>query len=199
VSNQVLPDLPGRRWPFSRAPVHSTTIKTSVSGREYRRQNWSYPRYEYKFGYEVLRQAGAYTELAQMLGFVNSRGGSFDSFLYTDADDSTVALQQIGVGNGSTQAFQLIRSFGGYLEPVWDVNGAPSIYVDGSLQTLTTHYTIDSAGLVTFVTAPTAGKVVAWTGSFYWRCRFLKDGAEFSKFMVGLWELADLGMITVKE
>ncbi|MEW6563309.1 MAG: DUF2460 domain-containing protein [Pseudomonadota bacterium] len=49
-------------------------------------------------------------------------------------------------------------------------------------------YTISSTGLVTFTTPPANAAVLTWTGSYYYRCRFLQDGMEFSAFMSKLWE-----------
>ena len=197
MSNAVLPSLAGLKWGVRRAPEFSTTIKTSVSGREFRAANIIYPRWRYRLAYEFLRdQRAGVDELRTMVGFFNSRQGSFDSFLFTDPDDKTVAGENFGTGNGSTTQFQLRRSFGGFIEPIYDVNGAPSIYKDGVLQPVTTHYTINSTGLVTFVSAPAGGLALTWSGNFYWRCRFARDLAEFEKFLTELWDLKQLEFIT---
>lgn len=198
MSNQVLPSFAGQKWPLTRTTLHSTTIKTAVSGREYRTQNWSYPKYEWKFDFEVLRETGAFTELRQLMGFINARGGSFDSFLFTDPDDNAVTAQTIGTGDGSNKNFQLARTWGGYVEPIYDANGTVLIYVNGALQTITTHYTISSTGLVVFVTAPPAAQLVTATFSFYWRARFMKDGHDFNQQMQDLWDMRGLGFITTK-
>ncbi len=59
-------------------------------------------------------------------------------------------------GDGSTVEFKLPNA------PVQD--GSQSVYVAGSLQTETTHYTIDNdLGLITFVTAPSDGQAIAVT------------------------------------
>lgn len=198
MSNAVFPNFPGLTFGVTRTPIWSTTPKRSVSGREFRSANMSYPRYKFKLGYEVLRQKGAYTEFTTLVGFFNARQGAFDSFLFTDPDDNTVAAQVIGTGDGSNKLFQLVRTFGGFVEPVFDANSAPLIYVGGVLKTLTVDYTINTVGLVTFVTAPGAGVSVTWTGTFYRRVKFTQDSAEFAKFMANLWELKTLEIETVK-
>jgi uncharacterized protein (TIGR02217 family) len=198
MSNQVLPSFAGQRWPFTRGNLFRTTIKEAASGREYRWQNWSYPRYEWKLDFEVLRENEAFTEMRTLLGFINARGGSFDSFLFTDPDDNTITAQLIGTGDGLNKLFQLVRTLGGFVEPIYDTNGAPQIYVNAVLQTAGTHYTINSAGLVAFVTAPLAGQAVTATFSYYWRCRFTKDGYEFSQMLQRLWDLRGLGFISLK-
>jgi uncharacterized protein (TIGR02217 family) len=204
MSNAVLQLSPGLSWPIIKSTQNSTTVKTAVSGREYRKANWSSPKYVYQFIWDVLRQGqvnGAnYTEMAYLMGFINARQGSFDSFLYTDPDDSTVSLQQFGTGDGSSKVFQLVRTLGGYIEPVFDLNGSPNIFDNGSLLTNGVNYTINSYGVVTFVAAPAGGHALTWTGAFYWRCRFQLDNADFSKILTNIWELqqSPLSMITVK-
>lgn len=66
----------------------------------------------------------------------------------------SVTARYFGAGDGSRTVFNLagLDSDRAYLMPL--------IYLDQTLQTVTTHYTVDAAGKVTFVTAPAAGKVV---------------------------------------
>lgn len=197
MSNAVFPSLTGLKWGVRRSPQWKTIKRESVSGREYRAANMTYPRYTYRIGYEFLRDKRAgVDELRTLVGFFNARKGSFDSFLFADPDDGAVTAENFGTGNGSTTQFQLARSFGGFQEPVYDLNGTPLIYKAGVLQTVTTHYSISSAGLVTFVTAPTAGQALTWTGSYYWRCRFERDLVDFDKFMRELWELKEISFRT---
>lgn len=198
MSNAVFPTLPGLAWNVTRRPTWSTLVKQSVSGREYRAQQYSAPLWRYKLTFEFLRASTAYPELQQLLAFFNARAGSFDSWLYADPDDSVAVLQPFGSGNGTAVAFQLVRSLGGYTESVVDLAGAPQVYVGGVLQTAGTHYTINGAGLVTFTTAPGAGVSLTWSGSYYWRCRFLQDQTEMSKFAHQLWELRTLEFTTIK-
>lgn len=198
MSQAVFPAMPGLKWGVRRSPFWSTSRKTAVSGREYRAANMIYPRYRYRLTYEFLRDLRAgVDELRTLVGFFNSRRGSFDSFLFADLDDATASGENFGLGNGSTTQFQLVRTFGGFVEPVYDLNGAPQIYKEGVLQTVTTHYTIGSTGVVTFVTAPANGQALTWTGSYYWRCCFERDSADFEKFLKDLWDLKQCDLITV--
>jgi uncharacterized protein (TIGR02217 family) len=198
MSNAVFPSFPGLTWNVVRRPKWNTITKSSVSGREFRSAQYSYPIWQYKMSYEVLRARSALQEMQQLAAFFNARQGSYDTFLYTDPDDNSVAAQQFGVSNGSQVAYQLVRSFGGYTEPIFDVNSAPMIYNAGALQTAGTHYNISSTGLVTFVSPPALNNVLTWAGTFYWRCRFMQDQAEFNQFMRQLWELKTLEFTTVK-
>lgn len=202
MSQAIFPTFAGATFNTDRTPIWSTTKKTSVSGREFRASNYTYPRYKYKLIYEFLRQGmhqgTGYTEFAQLVGFFNARHGDFDSFLFTDPDDNSVTAQVIGTGDGATLAFQLIRTFGGFAEPVFDVNSAPLIYVNGVLQTLTTHYTVSASGLVTFVTAPAGALPITWTGTYYRRVTFVQSMVDFTKFMSNLWSLKTIEIISAK-
>lgn len=198
MSNAVFPVLPGLTYDVTRTPTWSTTTKKATSMRSYRQANASYPIYHYKLSYDVLRQTIGFSEMSTLAGFFNARQGGFDSFLLIDPDDNTVTLQAAGVGDGSTVAFQLVRTFGGFVEPVFDLNGTPSIYVNGVLRTAGTDYTISATGVVTFTVAPGAGLTVAWSGSFYRRVVFSQDLAEFNKFMQGLWELKSIELEGVR-
>lgn len=195
MSNQVFPALPGLTLTQTKTPQWLTKIQTAVSGKETRAAFRSAAIYKFSLSYDILREAAAYTELQTLLGFFNARQGAFDSFLYTDPSDSSVVANSFGTGDGTTKSFQLVRTISGSIEPVMNLNGTAQIYDNGSLKTVTTDYTIDSQGMVTFVVAPVAGHALTWTGSYYYRCRFIEDSIDFSKFMYQLWEVKKLEML----
>ncbi|HSM99024.1 MAG TPA: DUF2460 domain-containing protein [Gallionella sp.] len=195
MSNAVFPVLPGLAWDILLSPLFNTKVHRSVSGYEVRAAFMVYPLWKFALKYEVLRDNASFNELRTLVGFYNARQGQFDSFLYSNPSDSSVTAQQFGVGTGSQFTFQLTRSFGGYVEPVHNLNGNPSIYVNGVLKTLTTDYTISATGLVTFLASPPNGASITWTGSFYYRCRFLSDTNDFNQFMKNLYNLSKLEFI----
>jgi uncharacterized protein (TIGR02217 family) len=192
MSNNVFPTLPGLAWNIRKRPTWKTRIQRSVGGWETRLAQQLYPIWEFELPYEFLRSAGGYTELQTLMGFYLARQGSFDNFLYSDPTDNSVTAQQFGTGNGTTTAFQLYRTYGGFNEPVQNVNGTPSIYVNG---VPTVPASISSTGLVTFTTAPAAGAALTWTGSYYYRVRFAEDNADFNNMMQNLWELKKLNFL----
>lgn len=195
MSQSVFPTLSGLTWDIITSPQFNTKVHRAVSGYEVRAAFMQYPLWQFVFKYDVLRDNAALNELQSLLGFFNARQGSFDSFLYAYPSDNSVTAQNFGVGNGANKSFQLMRAYGGFVEPVNNLNGNPSIYVNGVLKTPVTDYTISASGLVTFVVAPPSGQVVTWTGSFYYRCRFLKDTVDFNQFMRNLWDLKKLEFI----
>jgi uncharacterized protein (TIGR02217 family) len=173
------------------------TIRTAPSRREFRGRDATAPVYLYTLAYEFLRSSAAMTELQSLVGFFNARGGSFDSFLFTDPDDCAATGQLFGTGNGTATQFQLTRAFGGFGEAVCDLNGTPTIYGSGSVIS-SGSYSISATGLVTF-TAPIANSVpLTWTGAFYRRVRFMRDQMDLTKFMADLWEARKVELLSIK-
>lgn len=200
MSSSILPVLPGMTFPVTKTPTWRNRVQEAVSGKETRIGLWTYPRWKWSLPYEFIRDKpeASKDELWQLLGFFNEHRGSLDSWLFEDPDDKTVTTQAFGTGDGVRTQWQLARTRGGFVEPVKALNGAPSIFKNAVLQTVTTHYTISASGLVTFVTAPANGLALTWTGSFYWRCRFLEDEISVEKFAHKLWEMQQLEFISVK-
>lgn len=196
MSNALYPTLPGLMWPIKRTPVWNTSIKTTPSGREWRSTEVTCPRYRYGLKYEFLRNAVAYGEFQALFGFFNARRGRFDTFLFLDPDDRTATGQAFGVGAAGVTTFQLVRTLGGFVEPVYDLVAAPAIYKAGLLQS--SGYTVSAAGVVTFSVAPAAGALLTWSGSYYWRMRFDGDELDFEQFLAQFWKTGDVRLITVK-
>lgn len=128
MSNAIFPALPGLKIDVKRTPIWKTLRMESASGRVLTAALMSYPLRKYQLSFEFLRDAAAYTELQQIEGFFNARFGAFDTFLYEDPDDKTVTSHAFGTGNGTTTAFPLMRTRGGFAEPVQSLNGTPMIY-----------------------------------------------------------------------
>lgn len=195
MSNSIFPVLAGMAWNVTRTPSFNTITHRSASGREARSALQAFPLWTFGLSFEVLRAAVAFSELQTLGGFFLARQGQYDSFLYSDPTDNSVTAQSIGTGDGTTTKFQLVRAWGSFVEPVMNVNGAAVIKVNGVVKTLTTDYTIDAAGMVTFVVAPASSATITWTGAYYYRVRFTQDTAEFNQFMKDLWELKKLEFV----
>jgi len=202
MSTAVFPALPGLAWSVDKQPAFATVVRTAASGQETRVALWPAPRWHFKLGYDLLR-ADANQELQTLMGFFLARQGQYDSFLYQDPDDNAVTGQPLGVGDGATTAFQLLRSFGGFAEPVRAPNlGATlNVYLAGVAQSSSSYavsgWGTATPGMLTFDTAPGAGVAIAADFSFYFPVRFAADLAEFSQFMHQLWELKQIELVSV--
>ncbi len=196
MSSAIFPaSLPGQKWSVGKKPQFSTLIQRAASGKESRASMWAYPLWTFSLSYEVLPAGSVGTDFNTLLGFFLNRRGAFDSFLFQDPDDHLVENQTFGLGDGVTQSYQLVRSFGGFVEPVAAVKEVTEVRADGVLLSALTDYTVDSAGMVTLSAPLAGGKILSWSGSFYYRCRFLQDEAEFEQFLKDLWELRKLQFV----
>lgn len=195
MGTAVFPTLPGLAWSVIKRPMFSTRAARTASGKSIRTAYWSYPVWRLELRYEFLRD-DATNELETLLGFFLARQGSFDNFNFTDPDDSAVTAQTFGIGDGTTTSWQLARTYAGFVEPVFRVNGAPLIYKAGVLQT--SGVTVSAEGVVTFSAAPSSGQALTWTGAYYRRVYFEDDAADFEKFMETLWSLKRCALVTEK-
>lgn len=178
MSNSIYPVLAGVGWDIEKTPEFSTKIQQAYSGVEYRGALRDKPLYFCELKYDYLSAS----DFKSLTGFFLQMKGSFDSFLFTDQTDYSVTDQSIGVGNGSTTNFQLIRTMGGFNEDIENVNTITNVKVDG----VSVSHTVGSTGIIT-IAAPASGKSVTWTGTFYYRCRFKDDVSSFTNFMQNLY------------
>ena len=196
MSQLIFPSLPGLMWPVSRTVVAPpVSIKTTPSRREFRARDSSVPLYVYRLAFEFLRIGQAYLEWQQLMGFYNRVGGTFDDWLFEDPDDRTATAQVFGVGDGVTTTFQLARTLGGFVEPVYGLNGAPAVTVAGGA---VTPAGVSNTGAVTFSAAPANGASLAWSGGYFQRCRFNSSSLEFTKNYDSFYEAKSVEFITVK-
>jgi uncharacterized protein (TIGR02217 family) len=225
MSNLLFPKIRGLSWEIVKNPTLSTEIQSSLAGREVRIQNFQNPIWEFTLIYEYLlndpkfRDDTGSTPLEQLIGFFLVRGGQFDDFLLNESDltqrleDSVYSGQPIGVGDGVTLSFQLVRNFGGFLEACQNpANQSARVYVNGISKTQGTDYTI-ALGLVTFTTAPVVGATITADFTFLHRVRFdlgtsrgnassssgTREGIEFSNFYYNLYECKEVQLISVRK
>lgn len=197
MSNAVYPALPGLEWPQGRTVLPPpVTIRTTPAQREYRARDALLPRYLYRLSYEFLRASARGSDLQTLVGFYNAHGGPFDTWLYSDPDDSTATDAPFGVGDGATTVFQALRPFGGFSEGVDAFNGTPTVKVNGSPTGAFT--TTAGSGRITFSSAPASGAVLTWSGSFYRRCRFMGDKLDTEKFTSDLYKAGRIEFISVR-
>ena len=112
-------------------------------------------------------------------------GGTQDRFLYVDPDFNTLVHQAIGIGDGSTAAFPLVRAIGGAVEPISWATGVSSVTVAGA----SAPFFMASPSVVQLATPPAPGALVAASFSYGFVCRLLDDTEDFEEFMFNLWTL----------
>lgn len=208
MSNSFFPSaIPGLAWDVKKSPVFSNIIQVPANLRnEVRVAVTTQPQWRFEVAYEFLREdpSTSFSELSTIEGFYLARGGNFDSFLldlYTltgnAADHAVVTAPVSQNGDGTTTIFKLMRNHGGFQETVDATSPTGfTLYVNGTLQA--SGYTIQAnTGYVTLTTAPAAGAVITWTGSYYTRVRFADSSLDFNLFQSRFWELQKLVLLSV--
>jgi uncharacterized protein (TIGR02217 family) len=189
---------PGLQWDIERNPEFSNLIQRAVSGGEQRASQRVYPLWYFVLAYEVLRDtpnvsapSSPYDELKKLLGFFLKQQGTLKAFLYSDPSDNTVTDMPFALGNGSTAGFQLTRDYGAggfaYTEPVQNLNGTVTNIKDNGSTVNPANYSVSATGFVTFSPVIANGHTLTWSGSYYYRCRFLADITQYKQFMQNLW------------
>ncbi len=206
MSTAVFPTFAGLGWSVARSEIWKTRTQEAISGKETRIADWSYPRHQWTLAFDFLRQGNLsgtnYAEFAALAGFFNLRQGGFDTFLYADPDDNAVNGQAIGAGDGATTSFQLVRAFGGFVEPILAPNAVTRVALNGVTQS-TSLYTVNgwgsaAPGTVAFTSPPGVGVSIVADFSFYFPCRFAADHLDFEKFMAALYQLKKIEFISLK-
>lgn len=164
-----------------------TVVTETYGGNEYRNAAWSQARGEWQAKGEALRslQSGSSEYYVPLRNLFRVCRGQLNGFRFKDwfdyKDDGAGVLGTTGLAVGATLAYQMFKNYSvspaTYQQKVLKpVASTIKVYVDGVLQTLTTDYTLDAtAGVVTFVSQPTVGKALTWTGEFDIPVRFASD------------------------
>lgn len=198
MGNAIFPTFPGLKWGRKKTAVWSTGTQKSASGREFRTAYYTYPQWRFSLSFEVLRTKASVNELEQLAGFFNARKGSFESFLYEDPTDNAVTDQAIGNTVQGVTRYQLVRSMGGFIEPVLAVKERPAVKVGGVALTYGRDYTVTDKGVLVFNTPQTPSRPITWTGGFYFRVRFTSDTVDFENVLGSLWAAKKIEFTSVK-
>jgi uncharacterized protein (TIGR02217 family) len=136
-------------------PERRTDVVVLGSGAEERNARWADSRRSWNAGYGVK----SLNDLHAIIAFFEERRGRLHGFRWRDPSDwkscppqdASGALDQaIGEGDGTTIAFQLVKTYGSAFSP-WTrdikkpVAGSVLVAVDGVVQTPVTAYTVDAA------------------------------------------------------
>ena len=174
-------------------PERRTDVIVLGSGAEERNARWADSRRSYNAGYGVK----SLNDLHAVIAFFEERRGRLHGFRWRDPSDckscppeSTPAAldQAIGAGDGTTAAFQLVKTYGSAFDP-WTrtirkpVEGSVLVAVAGILQTPATAYTVDHAtGLLAFQPGyvPAVGAAVTAGFEFDVPVRFDTDRLEIN-------------------
>lgn len=206
MSTASFPNFPGLTWPIKRMPIWQTRAQASVSGKILNIADWSYPKWRWTLRFSALRgytTALADAEINAMYGFYNARQGKFDSFLFSDTADRSATGSTLGTGDSTDRTWQLVRSLGGFSEPILAPVAVSAVYVGGSSQSSTrwsvANWGSTAPGIVTFSTfAPTTGQAITADFTYAWPVSFDDDILTFEQFVKKIWGLDGVSMTSLK-
>lgn len=145
----VYPGLPGLRWSRTKKPEFRTKTESAVAGRELRTSRMPYPIWNFELEFEFLRGNGE-EEIERLMGFFLTQKGSFQEWLFHDWDDYQVTGQTLGEADGGTTGFPLMRTLGGFIEPIGQVDNAQLFtFTTMDVDVMTNSITVDDHGMST--------------------------------------------------
>jgi hypothetical protein len=178
----------GQGWSVHRRPTYSTRIAAAVSGREVRSPYYTIPLYEFELTFDGLysgnNNLGAIPAQSQQLlmGFFLSLQGQYGAWLFTDPDFNQVSGGTLGIGDGTTAVFPLLRTVGNYSEQVQAANIVTTVYLNGVAQAGGS-WAVANGNTISFATPPGANVTVTADFTYYFVCRFLDDVHDYEEFM----------------
>jgi len=168
----------------SGGPERRVDIVTLGSGREARNTPWAHGRRRYDIG----GAARTLDDLHALIAFYEARRGKLHGFRFRDpfdykscAPSATPAPgdQAIGVGDGETTAFALVKSYGDYLRLIAKpAAGSVRVAVDGD-EIDSGDFSVD-AGVVSLLTPPAEGAAITAGFLFDTPVRFDIDRLDLS-------------------
>jgi len=190
---QFPPDI---SYGASGGPGYSTTVVTTVSGHERRNANWAMARGRWNVAHGLKKRE----QVAELIAFFRARKGRAHGFRFKDWTDHQAMAQSLGVGDGATTSFQLVKHYpsGGAVEtrviakPVTDT---VKLYRDG-IAVATGWRVAPTPGLVTFSIAPAVGVQVTADFAFDVPVRFDSNQMDVT---IETYQLGTWGQIPVVE
>lgn len=188
----TFPTLKGQSWSVHRTPKWATQSMAYASGRESRAPSYQFPIWEFELTFDGLDSGSKFAglgaaSLQTIMGFFLSAQGQAGNFLFVDPDDSYIAGQALGTGDGAATTFTIVRTLGGFVEPVGAIVSVGNVYLNGVYQPTGWTATSGKPCTLTFATAPGSGVAVTIDFTFAFICRFSDDVQDFEEFASMLW------------
>ena len=192
----------------SGGPERRTEIVTTASGHEERNTRWASSKRRFNAGFGVK----SLNDIHEVVAFFEERRGRLYAFRWKDHADFKSCVPQdviaatdqiIGVGDGVTAAFQLVKRYGSGLRDhlrviTKPVAGSVVIAVNGAP---TANFTLDpTTGLVTFLggSIPGAGEQVTAGFAFDVPVRFDTDQLSINLQNFSAGDIPEIPVVEVR-
>ena len=189
------------------SPAFSTQIVESPAGHERRSSDWADARLSFDAGPGIRSEA----DMAALIAFFRARRGAARGFRFTDAyDDRSGAAgatpgpldQRLGVGDGVTAAFPLMRYYGAGAEAqarriTRPVAGSIRVAADGI--EMADGWSHAGMGVIAFDEAPADGVVLSAGYRFDVPVRFAEDRLEINRATFAAGEAVSVPLVEIRE
>ena len=189
-------------------PERRTDIVVLGSGAEERNSRWADSRRRYNAGFGVK----SLNDVHEVVRFFEERRGQLHGFRWKDHMDfkscppqqSVTPLdQQIGIGDGATAGFQLVKTYGtglrDYVRTITKpVAGSVIVAVDGAVAA---SFTLDAlTGLITFAPGaiPASGAVITAGFEFDVPARFDTDQLRINLANFNAGDIPDIPVVEIR-
>jgi uncharacterized protein (TIGR02217 family) len=177
---------------------YNTTHIKGGGGYEYSNQNWStgLGRWEFAFGDKDQ------SDIRTVIAFHHSRRGSLERWLLKDHLNFQLTNELILTAVGGETTAQIKQTLGSDNPISYDrkyiKSGTLVVKRNGVAMTLTTHYTVNSTGLITAVSPASwsASDTITVTAEFYYKVRFESDTLNAG---IDFFDTANIGGIVAVE
>ena len=172
---------------------HATAIVASASGHEARNAEWAEARLRYDVGTGVRSEE----DIAALLAFFRARMGPARGFRLRDPLDWQARDVRLGVGDGTTMRFALVKRYDGVERRITrPVPGSLVVRVGG---TGTSAYVLEEGGHIAFDTPPPRDAAITASFDFDVPVRFADTtlSVNRSTFLAG--EAPSVPLVEVRE
>jgi hypothetical protein len=154
VATAIFPVLRGLTWDKKKNPRFNTAKRAVTSGRVTRTAFMQYPVWDFELSYDYLPDitpgVSGYTDLRTLQGFFLQMQGSFQAWLFRDKDDNQAVGSAIATADGVTLQWPFMRNFGGFSEPVGQIDlSALASFASTAVNTSTDAINVPAHGLAT--------------------------------------------------
>lgn len=161
-------------------PTYSTDIVTMFSGHEQRNSNWHNARAKYNIASGIKTEE----QWQRLIAFFRARKGKAIGFRFKDWSDYKASDEQIGIGDGLSMDFQLVKTYTSQETVSRDitkpVNGTVRIFFNDNIIT-GSDYSIDyTTGIVKFNEPPEESIIITADFEFDVPVRFDMDELQLS-------------------
>ena len=180
-------------------PTFSTSISELANGIEQRKINWSYPRCRYNAVYGVK----SYSQIIAVINFFYAHKGRALPFRFKDWYDYKATRQNLGVGDGTTSNFRIVKNYqagnNSFTRIITKpVAGSVKVYLDDELQQKELYGVDLKNGFVIFNSPPINNKLIYADFEFDVLVRFDTDFLSCSLDKLGTYGFTSIPLIEVK-